>query len=47
MDGATASSKIGSISKRMAVNKIPEISENKKKTDGTGKCWYVKQEMFA
>ena len=32
---------------RRYVNKIPEIAENKKKTDGAGKCWYVKQEMFA
>jgi len=45
-ENATPSAKNNSLSKKKVVDKIQEISEYKKKPDGVGRCWMVKEEIL-
>ena len=44
---ATPSTKGGSLSKKKVIDKIQEIAEYKKPSEGSSRCWCVKQEVLA
>jgi len=44
---ATPSAKVGSLSKKKVMDKINEIAEYKKPSEGASRCWCVKEEVLA
>jgi len=46
-ENATPSAKNNSLSKKKVVDKIQEIAEYKKKPDGVGRCWMVKEGILS
>ena len=45
-EGTTPSSKGGSLSKKKVIDKIQEIADYKKPTEGSSRCWCVKEEVL-
>ena len=46
-EGATPSTKMGSLSKKKVIDKIQEIADYKKPSEGSSRCWCVKEEVLA
>lgn len=44
---ATPSTKVGSLSKKKVIDKLQEIADYKKPSEGSSRCWCVKEEVLA